>query len=298
MADPKVSVIVATYRRDISLKNALESIAAQSYRNIEIILVDDNDDVEWNEKVSVIADAFTEKHSDIPFICAVNHPNLGSARARNVGIEAATGDYICFLDDDDLYLPERIKNQVTAMETSAADYGLTDLALYTEADTLIEIRKRYYIEDTSAQKLLEYHLMHHMTGTDTLMFKSDYLKAIGGFDPIDVGDEFYLMLKAIRHGGRFLYVPVSDVKAYVHTGEVGLSSGQSKINGENLLYEYKKKYFAELDKKTVKYIKMRHHLVLALAYLKINKYANALLEGICAIIICPFGFIQLVKNYL
>ena len=296
MTEPKVSVIVATYRRDISLKNALESIAAQSYRNIEIILVDDNDNAEWNEKVSVIADVFTEKHSDIPFTCAVNHPNLGSAKTRNVGIESATGDYICFLDDDDLYLPERIKNQVTAMETSAADYGLTDLALYTEADSLIEVRKRDYVKDTSEQSLLQYHLMHHMTGTDTLMFKTEYIKSMGGFDPIDVGDEFYLMLKAIQHGGKFLYVPVCDVKAYVHTGEEGLSSGQSKINGENMLYEYKKKYFTELDKKTVKYIKMRHHLVLAFAFLRMKQYGSFFVEGVQAVLCDVIGSLKFVLN--
>lgn len=296
MTEPKVSVIVATYRRDESLKKALESIAAQTYRNFEIILVDDNDDAEWNAKVSAVVEAFKVQNPTIPFIYIENHPNLGSARTRNVGIEKSEGEYICFLDDDDLYLPERIQNQVSAMKAVSADYGLTDLALYTEADSLIEIRKRDYIEDTSEQNLLKYHLMHHMTGTDTLMFKAEYLKAMGGFDPIDVGDEFYLMLKAIRHGGSFLYVPVCDVKAYVHTGEAGLSSGQSKISGENLLYEYKKKYFTELDKKTVKYIKMRHHLVLAFAYLRMKRYGSLFREGVHAVLCDAIGSIKFVLN--
>lgn len=296
MTEPKVSVIVATYRRDESLKNALESIAVQAYRNFEIIIVDDNDDAVWNAKVSAVVESFKVQNPDISFIYIENHPNLGSARTRNVGIEVASGDYICFLDDDDLYLPGRIQNQVAAMEVASADYGLTDLALYTEADSLIEIRKRDYIEDTSEQSLLKYHLMHHMTGTDTLMFKSEYLKAMGGFDPIDVGDEFYLMLKAIRHGGKFLYVSVCDVKAYVHTGEEGLSSGQSKINGENMLYAYKKKYFTELDKKTVKYIKMRHHLVLAFAYLRMKQYVSFFVEGVKAVLCDVTGSIKFVLN--
>ncbi len=46
-----VSIIVATYRRDIELKNALDSLAIQTYKNIEIILADDNADPEWNAKV-------------------------------------------------------------------------------------------------------------------------------------------------------------------------------------------------------------------------------------------------------
>lgn len=49
---------------------------------------------------------------------------------------------------------------------------------------------------------MKYHLLYHMTGTDTLMFKGEYLRRIGGFPTIDVGDEFYLMEQAILSGER------------------------------------------------------------------------------------------------
>ena len=69
------------------------------------------------------------------------------------------------------------------------------------------------------------------------MFKKEYLTKIGGFPPINVGDEFYLMHRAINGGGAFGYLPGCQVKAYVQTGEGGLSSGDGKIKGENALYE-------------------------------------------------------------
>jgi len=116
--------------------------------------------------------------------------------------------------------------------------------------------------------LLKYHLMHHITGTDTIMFKRDYLFNIGGFPPINVGDEFYLMQKAIEAGGAFSYLPLCDVQAYVHIKTNGLSSGDSKIKGENALYEYKKKYFSQLSNKEIRYIKMRHYAVLAFAEIR------------------------------
>lgn len=282
MRIPLVSIIVPTYRRTSELRSALCSLRNLLYENFEVIIVDDNDDGEWNRVVKKIVDDFIDENAKIPVAYLENHPNLGSARTRNVGINSAKGEYVCFLDDDDIYLPSRINNQVFAMEENDADYSLTNLALYSEENKLIETRNRIYIKETTKERLLEYHMKYHMTGTDTMMFKREYLNRIGAFDAIDIGDEFYLMQKAIENDGKFLYVPVCDVKAYVHTGEGGLSSGKGKIRGENQLYEYKKKYFPQLDKKTVRYIKMRHYMVLAYAHFRMHNYVDFFIEGIKA----------------
>lgn len=269
--NPLVSIVVATYRRDEVLRNALYSLANQSYSNIEIILVDDNDKEEWNERVEVVSEEFKKAYPSIVFRKIVNHPNQGSAQTRNIGIAASNGKYITFLDDDDIYLPEKTKKQVIFMEENGLDYSITDLHLYNENDKLIDKRLRTYICETSRQALFEYHMMYHITGTDTMMFRKDFIDAIGGFPPINVGDEFYLMQRSIENDGNFGYLAGCDVKAYVHTGEGGLSSGQGKIDGENALYEHKKQYFDRLSKKAVRYIKARHHAVLAYAYLRMRK---------------------------
>ena len=280
---PMVSIIVATYRRDNDLQRALESIVNLNYKEYEIILVDDNDEELWNAKVQFIKNKFKENNTTIKIKTIINHSNMGSARTRNIGISVASGEYICFLDDDDIYLPSRITNQLNPMIANNADYSITDLALYNENNKLIGFRKRDYIKNNSKEELLKYHLMYHMTGTDTLMFKKDYLLKIGCFDSIDVGDEFYLMNKAIEYGGNFLYVPTCDVKAYVHKAEGGLSSGKGKIVGENKLYEHKEKFFGKLVEKDIKYIKVRHHLVLARAYLRNRKIRGFLIESIKAV---------------
>ena len=289
MNQPLVSVVLATYRREESLRRALQSLKSQSYQNIEIVIVDDNDDSQWNDIVRQVIDSVG---------CAahliVNHPNLGSARARNAGIEAAKGAYITFLDDDDLYLPNKISNQLTAMLEADADYCITDLELYSGNEKLTERRVRDYIKSVESKQLLKCHLMFHMTGTDTLMFRANYLRAIGGFPPIDVGDEFYLMVQAIKAGGRFSYLPRCDVKAYVHTGENGgLSSGESKIRGEQELHEFKKQFFADLDAKSKRYIKMRHHAVLAFAYLRVKKYGAFFVHGIRCFFVSPLACVEM-----
>lgn len=288
-----VSVIIATYRREAPLKRALESLINQTYKLTEIIVVDDNADSKWNEKVKNIINEIDLLQS---IIYIKNKTNKGSAETRNIGIKATSGNYVTFLDDDDIYLPNKIKNQVEHMIKNNSDYSVTDLDLYDENEKLIEKRTRKYIKRNDKENLLKYHLMHHITGTDTLMFKKDYLLSIGGFPPINVGDEFYLMKKSIEVGGVFSYLPLCDVKAYVHSETDGLSSGEDKIKGENQLYVYKKKYFGVLTKKEQRYIKMRHYAVLAFAEFRRKRYFSTIKNLCISLIFSPVKLINLFIN--
>ena len=245
----KVSVVVATYHRIETLEKALKSLAEQSYAEMEIILVDDNADKDWNWKVNDIVQNFQKEYPARELVYIQNEANMGSAQTRNRGIESAAGKYITFLDDDDEYLPNKIENQIRFMQENDLDYCVTDLELYYDNGKLAEHKTRTYIKEVDTKSLFEYHLMYHITGTDAMMFTKEYLIKIGGFAPIDVGDEFYLMQRAIENGGRFGYLPLCDVRAIVHTLDEGLSSGQGKIKGENQLYEHKKKHFSQISRR-------------------------------------------------
>lgn len=291
-----VSVVVATYKREAELKNALESLAKQTYPNMEIVLVDDNGNDEWNSKVSETVEVFRNRYPKIKLECIVNNSNQGSSKTRNIGIHSAHGDYITFLDDDDIYLPDKIRKQVEFMETNQCDYSITDLILYNEDDKKINRRIRSYIKETTVESLRLYHLKYHMTGTDTIMFKKEYLIQIGGFASIDVGDEFYLMQRAIEEGGKFGYLPGCDIKAYVHTGDGGLSSGDGKIKGENALYEYKKTFFNQLEAGDIRYIKMRHYAVIAYAELRRKNYVKFISNALKSFFASPCNFFTILKR--
>lgn len=291
-----VSVIIATYRRDTELLLALESLASQTYANVESVIVDDNGNEQWNAKVLAIVSSLKNRYPQMSVTLITNSINLGSAKARNVGIDNAKGEYITFLDDDDIYLPDKVKNQVEFMVRGNYDYSITDLTLYNENKKKIDRRTRSYIRDTSAVALKVYHFKYHMTGTDTMMFRREYLRRIAGFAPIDIGDEFYLMERAIDGDGVFGYLPVCDIKAVVHTGEGGLSSGQGKIDGENALFEYKKRFFDRFDTRTVKYIKARHYATLAHAYWRQRKYVNAARNALTAFIVSPKQSLEIIRS--
>ena len=294
--NPLISVIVPTYRRILPLKQALLSVCEQRYPYWEVILVDDNADAEWNQRVAQTADDIRRAlppHASLHLI--VNTHNLGSAQSRNVGIRASRGEYITFLDDDDRYLPDKLGTQLNCFQSGKADYSLVDLELFNDNDLKIGYKSHPYIVEVSDPKLLmRYHLMHHLTGTSAMMFRKSYLMQIGCFDGIDIGDEFYLMTKAIEAGGNFAYVPQPLVHARVHFDGSGLSSGPMKLQGENALFAFKKKYFSVLSRKEIRRIRMRHHAVSAFSYLKNKSYLPFLIQAFSCALISPANCLSMI----
>jgi glycosyltransferase involved in cell wall biosynthesis len=114
--NPLVTAIVTTHRRPERLRQALLSLRDETYPDVEYVVVDDGGLLE----ARVLQDV-------LPACRLVHGASLGVARARNLGLAAARGEFVIFLDDDDVALPSRIATLVTHAETHATDlcYGLT-----------------------------------------------------------------------------------------------------------------------------------------------------------------------------
>jgi glycosyltransferase involved in cell wall biosynthesis len=103
MIKPKISIIIPIYNVEQYLERCIESILFQSYKNYEIILVNDGS----TDNSSLICDKYSEKFS---FIKAIHKNNGGLSDARNMGINHATGDYILFIDSDDFIADNSLIN--------------------------------------------------------------------------------------------------------------------------------------------------------------------------------------------
>lgn len=114
MATPTVSVIIPTYNRAALLIDAIKSVLAQTYRDFEIIVVDDGS---TSSLQAALQDA--RLLSSIQF---VSQQNAGLSAARNHGIRLANGRYITFLDDDDLYREDKLAKQVAYFDKNPAAY--------------------------------------------------------------------------------------------------------------------------------------------------------------------------------
>jgi glycosyltransferase involved in cell wall biosynthesis len=293
--NPRVSVVIPTYKRETKyLIRAINSIKNQTYKNTEIVIVDDNQSDSEYRKLNI---EFMKKYTnDLDVIYYVNEKNMGGSLARNNGIEVATGEYITFLDDDDEYLPDKVEKQLNFMVNQDCDMSFTNLKLVNDNKVVVDYREYSDLNSFDKQSLLKYHIMRHLTGTPTFMYKANKLKEIGGFEDAKMGQEFYLMLKSIERDLKIFYLNECDVIAYRHN-EGGISQGKNKIIGENALYEFKKKYFDVFTSREKMFIRFRHYAVMVIAYKRNKKYLKSLGSAIIMFLSSPIDFVKEVSRF-
>lgn len=167
-----VSAIITTHNRLDLLKRAVESVFSQTYRNIELIVVDDHS-----------IDGTYEYCQSQPFRYIYISPgeSRGGNYARNQGIRAAKGEYVAFLDDDDYWLPEKIEKQVKLLESKHCELvTCTRKDEIVKLDGTIQIVKNNYVPQNGdmSKKIL----FGVYTTTSLMLVKKQALLDIGFFD--------------------------------------------------------------------------------------------------------------------
>lgn len=296
--EEKVSIIMPSYKRHKDLVGrAIQSLLEQTYGNIEVVLVDDNAREELQDYRRELESLVSELNDNrVSYL--QNKENLGGAGSRNEGIKIASGDYITFLDDDDVYLPEKVEKQLEFMLENNLDMSFSKLCIYNENDKLIDVRE-HDIKSFDSDYLKKYHLTKQITGTPTFMMKKNVLVEIGGFEVVPMGQEYYLMQKILWGNYKLGYYPECYIKAY-RTSAEAISTGKNKITGEKQLYKFKKQYFGILNLKERRYVRCRHFAVMAVAYKRNKKYLKAIwmlfVATICAPIVAVKEAIGLQKR--
>jgi len=181
---PRISVIIRTYAgRRQWLRQSLVSALNQSYPNLEILVIEDGSALYQSELEAVAG----EKQSDGRSIRYLSQAKLGKSAAGNLALAEATGDYTCFLDDDDLYYPHHIETLYLALSrnrSSLAAYGLA-WEVHTQASADGSYEEIHYevakhTRGTYSQKKLEQ--LNYLPIQSVLFNRSLFLSE-GGFDP-------------------------------------------------------------------------------------------------------------------
>lgn len=117
-----VSVVIPTYSRPVFLQRCVNSVLSQSYPNIEIFVVDDNNpDTEARTETEKTMEVYRD-NSRVTYL--QHEKNRNGSAARNTGWRAAKGEYITFLDDDDEIAETKIQKQVECLESLDASWGM------------------------------------------------------------------------------------------------------------------------------------------------------------------------------
>jgi glycosyltransferase involved in cell wall biosynthesis len=129
MSRPRISVVIATYRRPDILCRAVESVLTQDFEDFEILIVDDNG--LGSDMQGATERTIHEKYPDERIIYIANEKRLGGGGARNVGISRARGEFVAFLDDDEDWLPGKLTRQVKVLSEASEDTGVVDTGFYS-----------------------------------------------------------------------------------------------------------------------------------------------------------------------
>ncbi|KZZ83903.1 glycosyltransferase family 2 protein [Bacillus sp. SJS] len=196
MKSKLVSVIIPAYNRAKVLSFSLESVLKQTYKNLEIIVVDDNS----NDNTQEIVNTYIAKDKRIKYLR--HEQNKGGGAARNTGISHAKGFYIAFLDSDDAWYPEKIKLQIELMEKNQNIEILFTGSIETKYPSNKLIRKRIIKNSIPLKKL---YMENYLGTTSSVMCKASLLKSINGFDPaLKSAQDWDLYLKAVKQGNYYI----------------------------------------------------------------------------------------------
>ncbi len=173
---PLISVVIPTYNQADYLRQALDSLLAQSYSNWEAVVVNDGSKDHTLEVMNEYAsrDARIKPNSK---------PNGGITSALNYGLERAVGEYFCWLSSDDLFYPEKIEAQVKAFteldESFALVYGSFDLLIQEEQRIDIQPFAEPVVAGAEFPEALKFDFIDGCT----IMIRMDVMREVGGFNP-------------------------------------------------------------------------------------------------------------------
>ncbi len=128
---PLISCVIPSYKRADTLRRAINSVLAQTYCNMEVLVVDDN--IAGDEYSKTLHEIIDEYKNDSRVRLVTQPMHINGAEARNAGIRAAQGEFIAFLDDDDEWLPTKLEKQMEILKTHPEIDGVS--CLYNEYTT-------------------------------------------------------------------------------------------------------------------------------------------------------------------
>ena len=271
---PKVSVIIPTYNRSNFLHSAIKSVLNQTFEDFEVIVVDDAS----TDNTRQVLDKFDDKR-----ICYIRHKeNKGGSAARNTGIKRSKGEFIAFLDDDDLWMPSKLEKQLDLINKNL-EIG----AVYTGAYKINESDKIIMCNYPSLRGNIFPDILkkNYVGSCSAVLIRKECIDRIGLFDEnLPAGQDFDLWIRLAKNY-QFDYVNEPLVIHRIHKKRI-TTDHYGRLRAKKLLF---KKYSKELTT-SFKHRKILGfwHNVLGVYYCKCGDIEQGKKEFVKAITNDPF----------
>lgn len=213
---PTVSTIIPTYQRAHWVGEAIQSALAQSYKDHEVIVINDGSTDITLGVLGQFGDQITTIHQQ----------HRGASASRNAGIRASRGRYIAFLDDDDLWNPDKLERQMLLLENNP-DIGLvySDMSLFDERGTM---PVTYLGRVPPPGRAYSFHFLYNWIPTSTVLMRRAYFNTVGLFDETIMGCEDYDMWLRLREGNCYVHC-LNEPLARYRLSETNMHKDQELI---------------------------------------------------------------------
>lgn len=204
-----VSIITPNYNCEKFISKTIDSVLKQSYSNWEMIIVDDcSNDQSYN-----IACMYAEKDSRIKVL--KNEMNSGAAFSRNRALDVAKGEYIAFLDSDDLWCDTKLEKQIDFMKKNYCDFSFSKYELIDEKDNSLHKTSKVI------NNLTYWKYLHHCyTGCLTVIYKKEIASDVRSF-LIKNNNDYGLFLQVVKKAKKAM--GIQEVLAFYRIQKSGIS---------------------------------------------------------------------------
>lgn len=188
----KISVIIITHNRADLLSKAMDSVLTQTYREFELLIIDDASTDNTEELVL----KYSKKDSHIKYY--KNKTNLGISKSRNRGVFLSGGEYIAMLDSDDYWIDkEKLGKQKEHLDKHQ-DLAIIGTAISCVDEKGLILKEDIYFKED--KEIREKMLLKNQFAQSSVLFRKDVFDRLGGYDEsLDIGEDFDLWLKMGEH---------------------------------------------------------------------------------------------------
>ena len=222
MSNPLISIIIPVYNNEERVLRCINSLISQSYKNLEIILINDGSTDKSEEKILSVKDERIKYFSQ---------KNSGPSIARNKGLDVAKGDYITFIDSDDYILSDAYETIVSEINSTNADIVSFNIKKKLSENKTIVVKEPYSSEMTWQEFYKNFLLHNGLCSLCNKVFKSTLFHNIRLYEDIRLGEDSTALLRIIPSCKKIVHI-AKPFYVYDLTNE-GLSR-----NAKKNVYEY------------------------------------------------------------